>query len=921
MTPSTLDNAHRAALAILILSLLVIGSKGWADDEATDQSPLFETDVTPILKLACFGCHAGENPKAGLDLSSSEGLVSGSESGPIFDAGNPEASRLIELIESGEMPPKKSDRLSTEQVEIIRKWIADGARFRESVDPLGQVTQHRIVPLMLLRCTACHGGRRREAGLDLRTKSAMLKGGKSGPAVVSGQPEKSLIIQRIKAAEMPPRRQLVSVSVKPMEPLELELLETWIRKGLPESPVGPDIATTQPDPLVTNEDRQFWSFQPPRSQKLPSVTNTDRISNPIDHFTLHKIEAAGLTPSREASRSTLVRRVYFDLIGLPPDPSVVEQFVTDNDPAAYDRLVDRLLASPRYGERWGRYWLDAAGYADSEGAQNEDRVRKHFWRYRDYVIRSFNSDKSYDRFLHEQIAGDELEDYENAQTIDEEVYDNLVATGFLRTTPDRTFADITNFVPERLEIIAEEIQVFGSAVLGLTINCARCHSHKFDPIPQRDYYRLAAIFKDAYDEYDWIKSDGPRTLPYVLSTERHLWQQQEQALNEQIESVKKQLESVTSEPDKKTLNEQVKALEGQRKSEPRIRALWSRGEPSPTYVLKRGNYLTPGREVGPGVPSALTDGKTPFSSSTPWPAAKKTGRRLALARWLTEPNHPLTARVMVNRMWQHRFGTGIVKTSDNFGKTGSPPSHPELLDWLALEFVRRGWSIKAMHRLMLLSNVYRQSSRMSPYQIERDPGGRLLLCMPLRRMEGEVLRDSLLTVADRLNLTPFGPPDAIHERADGLVTASVANLGWRRSIYLLQRRTKTPTILDNFDFPQMNPNCVKRTEAIVATQALHLLNNAHVHELATSLAKRVRNVAGDNAAGQIETLYLIVLSRRPTAEERTVGLESLHRMAEAWKAATGEDKHASAVNTIASAHALDNYCHAIINSAAFLYID
>ena len=345
--------------------------------------------------------------------------------------------------------------------------------------PAKQITQHDIIPLMLLRCTACHGGRRKEGDLDLRSKAAMLKGGKSGPALVIGSPQESLVIQRIEAIEMPPRRQLVNVSVKPMQPAEIAKLKQWIANGLPESSQTSDIATTEPDPLVTNKDRAFWSFQSPRRSPPPPIDPSAAASNAIDAFILQKLQTQQLALSPEADRWALLRRVSFDLTGLPPSPEDIARFVTNTDPLAYEKLVERLLASPRYGERWGRYFLDVAGYADSEGGENGDRVRPNMWRYRDYVIQSFTMDKPYDRFLHEQIAGDELADYENAEVITPELYNNLVATGFLRTAPDRTFANITNFVPERLEVIADEIQIFGSAVLGLTMHCARCHTHKF----------------------------------------------------------------------------------------------------------------------------------------------------------------------------------------------------------------------------------------------------------------------------------------------------------------------------------------------------------------------------------------------------------------------------------------------------------
>jgi hypothetical protein len=535
-------------------------------------------------------------------------------------AGQPDESLLYQKIHDREMPPEGNEPLTDAEAELIRRWIAEGAKLADSSRVPVAITQHHIIPLMRLRCTACHGGRRREAELDLRTKASMLRGGKSGPAVVAGKPDESLIIRRIKAEEMPPRRQLVSVSVKPMEAAELQKLESWIASGMPESPIGPDVATNEPDQLVTAEDRAFWSFHAPAKTAAPlSVLATELpiIRNPMDAFVLAKLREQGLSFSPEADRVTLIRRLSFDLIGLPPTPEEVAAFVDDPSPQAYEALVDRLLASPHYGERWGRHWLDVAGYADSEGAQNEDRVRPNMWRYRDYVVRAHNADKPYDRFLQEQIAGDELADYEHAPVITDEIYDNLVATGFLRTAPDRTFANITNFVPDRLEVIADEIQVLGSSVFGLTLHCCRCHSHKFDPLPQRDYFRLAAILKDALDEHDWL---GPevRQLKYVLPAERQTWEQAEKAIDAKVAPLKEQLDQAKTEKEKsddsatKKLQEQIKKIEADRKPEPTIRALWSRGDPSPTYVLQRGNYLTPGSEVGPGVPSVLTDGKSPL---------------------------------------------------------------------------------------------------------------------------------------------------------------------------------------------------------------------------------------------------------------------------------------------------------------------
>ena len=339
---------------------------------------------------------------------------------------------------------------------------------------------------------------------------------------------------------MPPRRRVVEVSIKPIEAAETDLLARWIERGAPEVQIEPDVAGDSPDPLVTDKDRDFWAFQPPRPVEVPTVRDAERVRNPIDAFILRKLEQGGLGLSPEADRSTLLRRVSFDLTGLPPEPDEVEAFVADRSPDAYEAMVDRLLASPRYGERWGRHWLDLAGYADSEGKREQDLPRPFAYRYRDYVIRALNEDKPYDRFLVEQIAGDELLDYEHAPKITPEIYDNLVATGFLRMAPDSTWANITGFLPDRVEVVSDEIDVLGSAVMGITLKCARCHTHKFDPIPHRDYYRLVAVFKGAYDEYDWLKPEistlpaplsvdtqGDRHLPHVLPEEREAWKEQQ----------------------------------------------------------------------------------------------------------------------------------------------------------------------------------------------------------------------------------------------------------------------------------------------------------------------------------------------------------------------------------------------------------
>ncbi|MEX0977717.1 MAG: DUF1549 domain-containing protein, partial [Pirellulales bacterium] len=377
------------------------------------------------------------------------------------------------------MPPEGEGNLTDDQIAAICRWIDEGARLDgPNEQSEQQPTEHDVLPILLLRCAICHGRQRHEGELDVRSVAGLLKGGKSGAAIIAGKPDDSLIVKKIAAAEMPPRRKLAYYSVKTVTDAELETIKKWIAAGAPLGSLKADVATTEPDPLVMDEDRRFWSFGTPRSTPLPKVEAIGSTRNPVDAFLLDKLGSGGLSLSPEADRRTLIRRVYFDLVGLPPEMAEVDAFLNDERPDAYERLVDSVLASPHYGERWGQYWLDLAGYSDSEGIQNADDVRPHAWRYRDYVIRSFNDDKPYDRFLLEQLAGDELADYEQAAEITSEIYDNLVATAFLRLAPDATYSPITGFVPDRLEVIDDEIEVFSSAVLGLTVKCARCHSHK-----------------------------------------------------------------------------------------------------------------------------------------------------------------------------------------------------------------------------------------------------------------------------------------------------------------------------------------------------------------------------------------------------------------------------------------------------------
>jgi hypothetical protein len=423
---------------------------------------------------------------------------------------------------------------------------------------------------------------------------------------------------------------------------------------------------------------------------------------------------------------------------------------------------------------------------------------------------------------------------------------------------------------------------------------------KFEPVKKKILeQRLAAAPKEMHEE---LRAVSATPAAKQTAAQKTTAKKFEKILKIDIDDAKEADPAFSRQAN--GLQKRIKLAQTKRMPEPKIRALWDRGDPSPAYILRRGNASSFGPPVEPGVPGVLSDVRTPFEIKTPWPGAKKTGRRLALANWLVRPDHPLTSRVMVNRIWKYHFGAGIVKSLGNFGKAGVPPTHPELLDWLSVEFVRQGWSIKAMHRMMLSSNTYRQVSAVTPELEQMDPENKLLGRMPLRRMQGEEVGDALLQVAGKLDPAPFGPPDPIIARRDGLVTPIGTDKGWRRSIYVNQRRTQLPTLFENFDVPAMNPACLERTESIVATQALHLLNNAMIDELAGFFAERVKREAGDESAKQVERAYWLALSRPPDAEERTASLEALAKF-----------------SALSKPNALGKFCHTLMNSASFIYID
>jgi len=966
--------ACRLAFPVLLITAIVSPAirggepnTGSGGDHAVT---VFQAEIQPLLAQKCGKCHSDRVRKGDLDLSSLRGLAAGGESGETLVGTSLEESYLWHLVHEREMPPADEPPLSEAEIRRIAAWLENDAQaaLPDAIDD--GVGFHDAMPILLLRCVTCHGPERQDGGLDIRSHASMLSGGDSGPAVVPGDADASRLIERIESEACPPRESLLKAFVRRPPQVELESLRRWIDGGAPAATIKPDVAGPTGDPLVSDEDRKHWAFRPPRRPAW---------GNSIDDFVERQLRQAGLDFSPQADRDTLIRRAYLDLIGMPPSLTQWRRWNETRDPAWYARMIDELLASPHYGERWGRYWLDLAGYADSEGGISADPIRQVAWKYRDYVIEAFNEDKPYDQFLLQQLAGDELIDHENADVITETMVKNLVATGFLRMGIDETGSRTMNFVPERLKVIDDAITIVSSGLMGMTMACARCHSHKYDPIPQRDYYRFKAIFQGALDEHDWktfknrrlrVATDEQRLriagvnppleakvkklqsrqrslfVESQLALLRHHYPQQseednratlvavkvadnQRTLPQKILVERLQRAELVAESDQPDfyndavaaidrIEREIHELRVQMEPPATLRALWDVGRPSPTYLLRRGEHDKPGPLVGPGVPSVLTDGKTPFDASPPFPAGTpKTGRRLALARWLIEPDHPLTARVMVNRLWQHHFGNGLVKDPENFGVQSEDPTHPELLDFLAVEFVEQDWSVKTMHRQIMMSRTYRQLSRVTERHRLKDPQNRSLSRMPMRRLDAEALRDSLLLVAGKLDRTPGGLPDPVSVDRDGMVSVWPNRDGlWRRSVYLQYRRTEIPSMMDTFDYPRMGPNCISRTISIVSPQSLMMMNNGHVRHLAESLAARVSRLvdegseseAGDSRSeATVKLLYQLTTSRMPTPNEMRLGTEALADLCMAWNG----DRQA----------ALQTYCHALLNSAAFLYVD
>ena len=710
-----------------------------------------------------------------------------------------------------------------------------------------------IRPLLIAHCIECHGPDRQESGLRLDSRPGWMKGGDRGPAIVPGDPENSILLLAVKHAD--PNLQMPE---EKLSDADIAAIEKWIREGA----VDPRETAEASSKHVVSDPRTFWSFQPVRDLDPPAVSQPDWVRTPVDAFILAQLDTNGLKPSPRADARTLVRRAYFDLIGLPPTPEQVAAFEREPTQDAWARLIDQLLASPQYGERWGRHWLDVARYADSGGFET-DVYYRNAWRYRDYVVKSFNDDKPYDVFVQEQIAGDELwpDDItlNGNYTIAPEKVRHLEAwtgTGLYTLGPQVHESNMDG-KKIRYETYSDWVDTTGAAFMGLTFSCARCHDHKFDPITQQDYYALQAIFSASREiEYPIIDAMGitdfKQHYPRILAVEesRRALQMFDARMAGKALSAEEQTErqnllnaianNVLALPENTALGVPLVGL----METPTVSVLGHERPEliAPVYLLNRGELSRPRDAVAPGLPEAL---KRASGWQESMPGHLK--NRAALAQWLTSPKHPLTARVMVNRIWHGHFGRGLVGSLNDFGQMGERPTHPELLDWLAGQFMKSGWSIKQMHRTMMLSSTYQMHSvATSEENASIDPQNRHFWKMNRRRLEAEVLWDSIHSVAGTLNLKmggrPVVPPLEPEAGAPGywIVSADPAE-HTRRGLYILQRRNYRFPMFDVFDLPVNAVSAPARDVTTVAPQALWMMNNPTAVRQSQAFAARLRN--------------------------------------------------------------------------------
>ena len=786
------------------------------------------------------------------------------------------------------------------RVLILWRWslaaiLACGSSVASSWGEELTFEQH-VRPIFKAYCLDCHGGGEKiEGQLDLRLKRFAELGGETGPVIVASKPAESLLLARIKAGEMP-------MGEKKVPPEQIAIIERWIAQGAKTRDVEPEALPPGID--ITPQDRAFWAFQPLTAVEIPQFAEADRVRTPIDAFILKTLRSKGLSFAADANRRTLLLRAAIDLTGLPPSKEELAAFLADASPTAYEAAIDRLLDSPHYGERWGRHWLDAAGYADSDGNGTDDAVRPFAYKYRDYVIRSLNADKPLNQFLVEQLAGDELVPLPWANLTPPQI-ELLTATGFLRMAVDGTNGAA---VPAEAanQVVADTIKIVSTSLLGLTVGCAQCHDHRYDPIPQADYFRLRAIFEPALDPAHWrgpgqrlvsLYTDADRAKATEIEAQAAVLQQDHNAKTQKYlavalekellkfpEAMRPTLRNAYNAPADKRSEEQKALLlatpsvnlnpgnlyqydqaaaDELKKDAEKIAAKRSEkpiedflsilneapGVLPPTHLFHRGDYRQLKQEVSPGDLTIAA----PIGQRVDLPSKDSSlgtsGRRLAYAKHLTSGKHPLLGRTLANRMWMHHFGRGLVDSPADFGVLGGRPSHPELLDYLALQLPEQGWSLKRLHKLIMLSTVYRQASSRNQQQEAIDSENRLLGHYPILRQDAEIIRDRLLLASGRLDRKQFGPAIPVAEDFVGQVLP--ANDSARRSIYLQVRRTKPVSFLTAFDAPVMTVNCERRVASTTSPQSLMLMNSDFVLAQASAMAQRIKTDVPANYAPEL----------------------------------------------------------------------
>jgi hypothetical protein len=801
--------------------------------------------------------------------------------------------------------------------------------------------ESRVRPVLADNCFKCHADKKQRGGLRVDSRAALMTGGDRGAAMVPGKPDESLLLKAVRHEDelkMPPSKKLTKEQIAD--------LTRWVRMGAPWPAADSGVAApSRREFHISERDRAHWAFQPVKRPAIPAVKDREWVRNPIDAFILTKLEAKGFRPNPPAAKRELIRRVYYDLTGLPPTPREVEEFVANSSPRAYENLIDRLLASPRYGEKWGRHWLDLVRFAETNSYERDGR-KPNAWRYRDYVIRSFNDDKPYDRFLCEQLAGDEMAADPSRVLRADEAADAIIATGYYRL--GIWDDEPTDRAQARYDGLDDIVATTGQVFLGLTVDCARCHDHKIDPIPQKDYYRLLSFFHNI----NHYRNGGPTDeTPLGQDAEgKRAFEEQARARERRREELRSALD--VFETDFRKLYEQVHGRRvGQDEIRPLVRAegakllgaeryqryteqrreLYAqlRAKPSgemalcvtesgshapDTFVLLRGNPHVKGDKVEPAFPEVLGGVKPVLPAPTP--GARTTGRRLVLANWIASPDNPLTARVLVNRIWQYHFGRGIVRSSSNFGVQGDNPTHPELLDWLADEFVRRGWSMKALHRLILTSNAYRMSSRSNDKALSADPMNDLFWRFDMRRLTAEEIRDTILALSGMLNPKMYGPGIYTAIPREVLAGQSMPGSGWgtspfeeqcRRSVYVHVKRSLLTPILESFDTAETDRSTPVRFVTTQPTQALALLNGEFVNRHAGLFAERLRREAGADIAKQVRLALTLATARPPSDAEVRRGVDLIAVL----KAKEG----------VSDEIARKCFCLVMLNLNGFVYLD